>query len=62
MRIFSFEAGMFLGAVIAIVVFGFTMNAQTRRYQSEAIKRGYARMVVTDSLSGATEFKWGDEK
>jgi hypothetical protein len=33
-----------------------------KRWQSEAIKRGYAHMVVTDSLTGETQFRWRDGK
>jgi hypothetical protein len=59
----AFFVGMMAGAFLMVIVLGISSRGHSERdMQSEAIKRGYAHMVVTDSLTGETQFKWRDVK
>lgn len=50
---------MGIGGGIGISVGSCTqMRDDDRRWQADAAKRGFGSFIITDSLSGATEFQW----
>ncbi len=57
----GFGAGAIIVGLISGVSCG-NLGAKWRGedYQEAAIKRGYARMVMVDSISGETKFFWND--
>lgn len=53
-------AGLFFMGFVVGGTFGSCTQKRDddRRWQADAAKRGFGSFIITDSLSGATEFQW----
>lgn len=58
----SFAVGLFIGALIfGISGLFYGAKIQRQAWKETAIERGYAKMVMVDSLSGESEFFWNND-
>ena len=60
-RVDSFVMGFFIGGLFFCWMIISSCQSFIKDIKKEAIERGYASIIVVDSLEGNTEFRWKDK-